>query len=43
MNVATLATSPQVNSVAVTGGGSANVTATDSTTITAVTASAQHH
>ena len=39
VNVATLATSPQVNSVAVTGGGSANVTATDSTTITAVTAS----
>jgi len=33
VNVATSATSPQVNSVTVSGGGSANATATDSTAI----------
>ncbi len=38
VNVATAATSPQVNSVTVSGGGSANVTATDSTIITTVSA-----
>jgi uncharacterized repeat protein (TIGR01451 family) len=38
VNVVTAATSPQVNSVTVSGGGSANVTATDSTTITTVPA-----
>ena len=38
VNVATAATSPQVNSVTVSGGGSANATATDSTTITTVPA-----
>ena len=38
VNVVTAATSPQVNSVTVSGGGSANVTATDSTTITTVAA-----
>jgi uncharacterized repeat protein (TIGR01451 family) len=38
VNVATAAASPQVNSVTVSGGGSANATATDSTTITAVPA-----
>ena len=38
VNVATAATSPQVNSVTVSGGGSGNVTATDSTTITTVPA-----
>ena len=39
VNVVTAATSPQVNSVTVSGGGSANATATDSTTITTVLAS----